>query len=335
MTLVAPALRGDDALGFLAAVGIVALSEQGEIPPLRLSWNGRSAPVAAFDGVSSLNDLGDALRAVVERLGERREAIPGLGEEFPIVKKGSGTDPMRMPRDEMAGLYAEADRRWTEDGDPRFARWLMALAGQATVKDAKRQDIELTPFYAPTGQMSLRNSLFDATGDALRRIAIKGDAPTDALVRWRRTEFDGGNFDDRAKRDAAVTTTGSPDNRAAPSPTWLAVMGICMFPMTDAGSAASTVGWQRVRLYPGFTRRSLVWPIWTMPLNPQAVRTVLAHPLLALEGPADDPRLPRSAGAQLSALGIQGVFGASRRTATQGDGPLGPARRLWPPPAGS
>lgn len=335
MTLVAPALRGDDALGFLAAVGIVALSEQGEIPPLRLSWRGRSAPVAAFDGVSSTTELGDALRAVVERLGERHEVIPGLGD-FPIVKKGSGKDPMRMQRDKMAGLYAEAGHRWTEGGDPRFARWLVALAGQATVKDAKRQDVELTPFYAPTGQMSLRNSLFDASTEALCRLARTGDAPTDALIRWRRVKFDGGNFDDRAKRDAAVTTTGSSDNRAAPSPTWLAVMGICMFPMTDSGSSVPTVGWQRVRLYPGFTRRSLVWPTWTMPLDPQAVRTALAHPLLALEGPADDPRLPRSAGAQLSALGIQGVFGASRRTATQGDGPLGPARRIWPSPtAGS
>ena len=331
MSVVAPALRGDDALGFLAAVGIVALSEQERIPPVRLSWQGRSAPVAAFEAVASLDQLGTELSGAFESLRAQDEVIPGAGPDFPLPPPQGKTaggdqrwDRMRMPRDEMAQLFTDASRRWVEDGDRWFARWLLATAGQAAAKD--KGDIELTPFYAPTGRMSLRGSLFDATVKAVEAAG----GPADALTRWRRVAFDGANFDDRAKRDAAVTTTGEASNRAAPSATWLAVMAIRMFPMTDDGRTTRTVGWQRVRLYRGFTYRSLVWPIWSMPLDSAGVRTLLAHPLLQLEGPPDAPHVARFAEDQLRALGITAVFGSSRRTLQQGDGPLGPAVRLWP-----
>jgi hypothetical protein len=251
-----------------------------------------------------------------------------MGADFPMPNTGSTTDRMRMTRDEMATWFEKANRQWLDNGDPWFGRWLHALAGQSAVKDEQRGDIELTPFYAPTGRMTLRGSLLEATTSATQ--AISG--PRDALVSWQRAAFDGANFDDRAKRDAAVTTHGEPDNRAAPSPTWLAVMGMRCFTMTDDGRATATVGWQRVRLYPGFTRRSLVWPVWSMPLDPPAVRTLLAHPALELDasrGP-DDPRISRASQRSLPLLGVTAVFGSSRRTLQQGDGPLGPARRLWP-----
>ena len=324
MTIVAPALRGDDPLGFLAAVGVVALSEQGEIPAVSLSWKGVSAPVAAFDGPSSLEDLGDALEASLNRLVERSELIPGLGADFPPSNKGATKDRMRMSREDLAELYRAAGERWLRARDPWLARWLIGLTAQVASKDDGR--VELTPFYAPTGRMTLRGSLLEAPRDAVREIG----GPKDAFVRWRRVAFDGANFDDRAKRDAAVTTTGDPGNRGAPSPTWLAVMGMRMFPITDDGHSVSAVGWQRVCLYPGFTRRSLVWPVWSMALDAPAVRTILAHPIMRLAGSSDDPRLQGVAPQQFSALGISAVFGASRRTLSQGDGPLGPARRLWP-----
>ncbi|MGQ0802457.1 MAG: type I-G CRISPR-associated protein, Cas3-extension family [Actinomycetota bacterium] len=320
-------MRANDVLGFLAAVGLVALSEQGELPPLRLSWEGRSAPVAVIEGSwSTLDELGQELSKVLERLGARGEVAPGLGADFPVPNTGSTTDRMRMPRSEMAQWYERADDEWRARGNPWFARWLVGLAAQAAIKGETRGDVELTPFCAPTGRMTLRGSLFEASMAATQRIG----GPGDALVRWRRIAFDGANFDDRATRDGAVTTTGKADNRGAPSPTWLAVMGIRMFTITDDGSATACVGWQRVRLYPGFTYRSLVWPAWTMPLDPAGVRTLLSHPALKLEGPPDDPRLPITGSDRLRALGISAVFGASRRTRSQGDGPLGPARRLWP-----
>lgn len=324
MTLTLPGLRGDDPLGFLAAMGLVALSEYGLLPPLRLGWEGGTAPVARLDGdVHDLEELGRQLRQVFDGLESEGQVLPGVAANFPLRKQGSsGPDPMRMSRTELAGWYTRAAER-EKGGDPWLGRWLQALTGQATTK--KADDVELTPFYAPTGQMSLRVSILEKTVEAVREV----DGPEDALTSWRRTSYDGANFDDRAKRDAGVTTSGKADNRGAPSPTWLAAQAMRLFPMTDDGEQVRTVGWQRVRMYTGFTFRSLVWPTWTPRLDPAAIRTLIAHPALQLTVVDDEPTLPSRQRTQLAALGVAGVFGSSRRTLQQGDGPLGPARLVW------
>ncbi len=324
-----PALRGDDALGFLAAIGLVALSEQGEIPPIRLAWTTGAAPVALIEGdVASIEELSEALSGVLGRLEQRGAVLPGVDAEFPRRKEGSGKDPMRMRRQQMAAIYADV-AALSSDGHLRETwsfHWLLALCAQSALDSSDR--VALSPFYAPTGQMSLRGSLFEKTMDAVREVG----GPADALTGWRRTgagfDYDGANFDERAKRDAGVTTRGKAANQGAPSPTWLAMMGIRFFPLVDDGSAITTVGWQRFRLYPGYTRRSLIWPIWELALDPVAIRTLLAHPVLGLKESRGSVIVARSR--RLEALGITGVFGSSRRTLSQGDGPLGPALRIWP-----
>jgi len=323
-----PGLRGDDALGFLAAIGLVALSEQGEIPPLRLAWTAGAAPVALVDGeVATVEELSDALSGVLERLEERGAVLPGVDAEFPLRVVGT-KDPMRMPVEDMAAIYGDAAASQSDGrvSEGWAAHWLLALCGQAATDKDDR--VLLTSFYAPTGRMSLRGSLFEKTMDAVRDV----DGPGDALTGWRRTDpklkYDGANFDERAKRDAGVTTHGDAANQGAPSPTWLAMMGIRCFPVVDDGSATATVGWQRIRLYPGYTRRSLIWPIWEAPLDGPGVRTLLAHPLLSVKESRGDVMVTH--GRRLGALGITGVFGSSRRTLSQGDGPLGPALRIWP-----
>ena len=324
-TMLLPGLRGDDALGFLAAIGLLSLADQGLLSPLRLTWEGSATPVARVEGAyTDVRDLGAALVSVLDDLDEREGVIPGLEPDFPLPKRGSGSDPMRMSRAAMARFFAQADDARRTSGDPWFGRWLLALAAQGATKQGG--DVELTPFYAPTGQMSLRGSVFEKTMEAVRDV----DGPGDALTAWRRTAYDGANFDDRAKRDAGVTTSGKPGNQGAPSPTWLAAMGIRFFAVTDDGEHARTVGWQRIRMYPGFTSRSLVWPTWERLLDPPAVRTLLAHPALELAVDADrSPHLRGESATRLRGLGVTAVFGASRRTLQQGDGPLGPAHLVW------
>lgn len=319
-----PALRGDDPLGFLAAVGLLALSEHEALPPLRLAWDGIASPVASVTGeFASLSELGESLLVAFAEFDERSGVLPGVEVDFPVpVGSGETTDPMRMTPEKMAGWYARADECW-HAGAPWLSRWLTTLTGQTAIKSEKRGDVELTPFYAPTGRMSMRGSIFDATSEAVR--AVEG--PSDALTAWRRTSYAGANFDDRAVRDGAVTTSGEPGNRGAPSPTWLATMGMRFFPMVDGGSSTRTVGWQSFRMYPGFTYRSLVWPTWQPSLDAPGVRVLLAHPALQLTGQPTDPTI--KTGETLEALGASAVFGSSRRTLSQGDGPLGPARRLW------
>jgi len=319
-----PGLRGDDPLGFLAAMGLLSLSEQGELPALRLAWRGGGSPVATVDGsVHSVQELGQELQTAFTRLRRDAAMIPGVPPDLPRRTAGT-TDPMRMSRIDMRALYTEADQAWTQRGNAWLARWLIALTTQTATKNTQRADVELTPFYAPTGRMTMRTSIFEKTMAGVETVG----GPRDALTRWRRVPYDGANFDERAKRDAGVTTSGEADNLGAPSPTWLAAMGMRFFPMTDDGKDVATVGWQRARLYPRpYTTRSLIWPIWEPVLDPAAVRVLLAHPAVRLEGSEEAlaPARPRD----LAALGVTHLFGASRRTLTQGDGPLGPAYLIW------
>jgi hypothetical protein len=327
VTVRLPALHGDDALGFLAALGLASLSEQGEIPALRLAWSGRAAPVALVEGeVSSVEELGEALSHAFARLLSSSAVIPGVPANFPRAKAGSGKDPMRMTRAEMADLYRDFHNAWCAERDRWPARWLISIAAQSSIQDAKRGDVRLTPFYAPTGQMALRTSIFGKTMDAVTRV----QGPSDALTHWRRAtgiDYDGANYDERAKRDAAVTTSGKPANQGAPSPTWLAAMAIRLFPVIDQGDRTKAVAWQPVRLYPGYTSRSLVWPVWEPALDPPGVRAMISLPDLQLE--EQNGRWAPKGRAALTSYGVRGVFGASRRTLSQGDGPLGPTVRLW------
>lgn len=324
-----PGLRGDDALGFLAALGLVALSEQGALPALRLAWAGGSAPEAVVEGdVSSRDELADRLDDAFACLRAEDRAAPRLEADFPWRKQGSGSDPMRMAPARLSELARRAAGAWLKDDNPWPARWLLALSTQTQVTDPKRGDVVLTPFYAPSGQMSLRVSLWDKTAAAVE--AVEG--PRDALTGWRRTDYDGANFDHRAKRDAAVTTWGKAANQGAPSSTWLAVMAMWLFPLVEQPGGVRSVGWQRVRLYPSYTHRSLVWPVWAPPLDVAAVRTLLAHPALKLRRSASGTWQPSDSEA-LAGLGVRAMFGSSRSTLSQGDGPLGPTVRLWHDPS--
>ncbi|WP_322818826.1 hypothetical protein, partial [Tepidiforma sp.] len=55
---------------------------------------------------------------------------------------------------------------------------------------------------------------------------------------------------------------------------------------------------------------------------------LIDHPALRIEERPGRLVLPEAR--TLAGLGVTAVFGASRRTESQGDGPIGPARLLWP-----
>jgi len=322
-----PGLRGDDPLGFLAALGLSSLSELGYLPELKLSWSTDGAVSAKITGVDSLDQLKTLLTNAFERIRSEGNPLPHGWPDFPPRKQGvKGSDPFRLPPEAMARYFTKAEQAGSSGAEHWPGRWLIALSCQLSRKP--KGDLELTPFYAPTGQMTLRGSVLDAVASAVGGLG----SPVDALIAWRRVRFDGANFDHRAIRDGAVATNGTPLNQGAPSPTWLATMALSMFPLVDLPGGSRAVGWQRAWLYPGYTTRSLIWPVWRHELSAAAIRVLIAHEALELTNQVQNERTPprlRSDRA-LPGLGVFAVFGASRRTLSQGDGPLGPAIQLWP-----
>ncbi|MGH8924512.1 MAG: type I-G CRISPR-associated protein, Cas3-extension family [Acidimicrobiia bacterium] len=320
-----PGLRGDDPLGFFAALGLLSLSELELLPDLTLAWAQDQGLAASIGGVTSRKDLSGALDSAFHRLRGEETPLPCGLADFPPRKHGSaGSDPIRLPPDRMAEHFTAAERH--SSGKSWAARWIIALSSQMSLRP--KGDVDLTPFYAPTGQMTMRRSIFDAVAEAVEEIG----SPTDALTAWRRTSFDGANFDYRAIRDGAVTTNGKPSNQGAPSPTWLATMAIPFFPLVDTSHGASAVGWQRAWLYAGYTSRSFVWPLWKQPLDSAAARIMVSHEALRLKEQVRNERTPPRllSDIPMRGLGVFAVYGASRRTLSQGDGPLGPGLKLWP-----
>ena len=326
--LTPPGLRGNHPLGFLAALGVLALAAQMPDPlgPIRLGWQGSRVPQAVLETTAhTLEELGDRLEEAFRRLIDSKRVIPGVPEDFPLEKKGTkGSDPMRMSHTELSRLRAQALEAWTE-GEPWLSRWASALVAPTALNS--KGFVELSPFYAPSGQMTLRGLFTGALHDTKQ---VSG--PRDALTGWRRASYTGANLDGGAIRAAAVATDGKAANQGAPSPTWLALNAIRMFPIVDDGTRASAVSWLHLALYPGYTRRSLIWPIWDELLDAPAARVILS--LSALQPSASrrdqlEEHLEKAVGDELRALGVLSVFGSSRRTRTQGDGPLGPATCLW------
>ncbi len=323
-----PALRGDDPLGFLAAVGLVALAEQmpDVLGPIRLGWEGARAPKAVLESTSSsLDDLKERLDRAFDAAQANGAVLPGIGPHFPVKKMGThGGDPMRM--DEKTA--SSRRQRALDDylgGERWLSRWVSAFVAPFAMHE--KGFLEMTAFSAPVGQMTLRG-VFD---QAVSFVSRSG-GPSDALTGWRRAEdYQGANLDSRAVRTAEFRTDGQPQPYGAPSPTWLALMGVRLFPITDQGRRARTTAWLPVALYRGYTRRSLVWPIWEPPLDSPAIRVLLSDPILnaTARGREEVERRLRESASRLRALGVTSVFGASRRTADHGDGPLGPAVMLW------
>lgn len=333
-TIPAPALRGDDPLGFLASVGITALSFVQAIPPVRLGWSDGFSPHAVFtsNAIDGVAGLAKELRGAADAITTAGAVLPGAPPDIPLVKTGTkGGDPNRMARDEVGDLFERGGEAWI-DGDPWLGRWLASLYGQTVTDNNGR--VKLTPFYAPSGQMSLRASLYEKTYQAMASVG----GPDDALTGWARTtaqdDYSGANFDLRALRDSAFTSDGKPANQGAPSPTWLAVMAPLLMPIAERAQRSGAVGWQSVRVDQRLTARSVVWPIWDGRLDPPAIQTLLGHPALRLKGRDDTVRVAAS-DAVLRGLSIRAVYASSRSTLDQGDGPLAPARRIWPRPLSS
>lgn len=330
-TLTLPALRGGDPLGFLATLGLLEVlrSEVG-VPQdeLALRWEG-VGPALIDAPFGKLDELVDALAAAAQRMrGEGRPVTGQIPDLVPHVLSDKEReeeevrtgikppfDPVRMTPAESVRRVGSLRRRATEAD----VRWLCALVDQSSTFPGE-PIAHATPLYAPVGRQRMRQ-VYEAK---LAAVAGRPQLLREACSSWRRDPGDAGaNLDRRAVRDSTVTTDGKPGNAAVTGAEWLALQSVPWFRLGGLRDRPTAWGW-----VPAGSRgrpRSLVWPLWRPALDPTAIEVVLTHPSVrraALGGGIGEEEARH--------LGLLAVLRSDRTVLTNSDGPLGPARVVWP-----
>ncbi|CAN5419987.1 hypothetical protein BH23ACT9_BH23ACT9_28550 [soil metagenome] len=335
-----PALRNDDTLGFLAALGLLELAVTAlDLPDTRLGWTGMGGHAQLDIDCTDVDDLTDRLADVAGVMHARGRVLP-FDHEGVVDPPASDAernlraeelgrpvrlDPVRVDAQGAADLYRKAAVR-ERDGDLEPARWVLALVNHFV--DAKGEDKHptraLAPLYAPAGRMTVHQLFRDALAEVHKRPSLLGEA----LLWWGRESGTGANLDDRALRDAAVTAEGGAGNRAVPGATWLGLMALPLFRQTGTPpSRAGAVGWDTSQR----GRSALRWPTWRAPLDRPSIEVLLAHPAVTTAArppraaqPSAAARRHRDAMRTLRALGIDAVCLAGRRPLEKSAGALRP-----------
>jgi hypothetical protein len=327
-----PGLRGDDPLGFLAALGTLRLVITGLGLRAKLGFAPGAVPTALLkvEGKPDSRALAVELEQLAKEMFERGQLLCGVAPEFPPRKQGSsGPDPARLSLSEGLAWGAVAATE-AMDGDEALASWLLSLYCQRS-NDETTGRLTMTPFYAPSGQMTLAGNF----AEPLRIVASKPGHIQAAFTRWRRVDkFTGANLDLRALRDAGVEPGGKPANRGAPGPTWLALEGIGLARVAAKYDPAPSVLWRRKGRHERGRAVAMSWPTWGPLLGPDAIRVLVEHPDLASEEWPGSPQAQTQARRALSSrrreLGVTALWRAERSGLSNSDGPLMAPRRIWP-----
>lgn len=318
--LVLPALRSDDTLGFLAALGVVELYASNLGVDVRLGWDGVGGAALLHGPHHTTDGVAAALASVVETMVASGRVLPcaDAGPVRPADRAARSAaaeeergklDPAHLLEAQAVEVYARA-RAAEVSGDDDSARWIAALVNQLTDAPSTGHRA-LTPFYAPSGQMTL-HQLYS---EHLHKVHRRPQLLHEALTGWVRTDGEtGANLDGRALRDAVAGAAGIAVNAAVVGATWLALMAVPMFPQVS-GPKARAVGWEAPRR----SKPALRWPVWTQPLDRASVSVLLGHPALDELGPAPGNR-------SLEALGVVAVCRSSRKELRNSAGALQPPR---------
>ncbi|GAA1843822.1 hypothetical protein GCM10009836_23970 [Pseudonocardia ailaonensis] len=285
-----PALHGESPLGFLAALGTARLMTEHTAHRPTLAWSPETGTAALHNVDLTLEDVVSELIGIVAAIPEDG-VLPGLPSDFP--PPGEAPDKLRLPRPDFS-RFAEAVAR---DGGRAAERWLSSLVTDLSVDDKGRVDITL--FAAPSGKQSMRTMLDKPLGLVRRNPELLREA----LTSWRRYPGVSGEYlDHRVLYDATDSPNGKPAERGVPGATWLALMAYPLMVSAAENGDIRTTCWQA---FPRGPKR-LIYPLWSAPLELDAVRALLSHPVMKRAEPGDPPELARL-------LSIFRIVHASRR----------------------
>jgi hypothetical protein len=289
------ALDGRDPLGFLASLGLLRLLAEDGVE-VSLSFSEETATTILHGPYSSADEVAAVLQEVVDRNPD--SVIPGMPAGFPRTKVGTkGSDPMRVGRDEYRG-HVETIRQSVGQA---ALRWQAAIA--TDLGSDKESKVILTPFFAPSGQQTVR-SFFEKPVTMVRR---EPERLLEAITAWRRVAGVTGEYlDHRVLRSKADHPRGESAEIGVPGATWLAIMALPLLRLTGDGTSARSTLWRRLP-----SRQAvMVWPVWRAPLDLPAVVTLIEHPDITID--VVDGQYVTDTTAW-SALGVFAVAAATRR----------------------
>lgn len=253
-----PGLQGHNPLAVLAAFGALSLATDGADSDMHLAWRqGERAwlPALFSDGLD---------RQAVQEAIMRGHGIRNLDSEL-----GWAHDVMRVSRDEVRRLLQDRLSR----GARREADVVAAAVSELPLRPPAREYVAYTPFRLMPRRGRARFLEKIKGHSAHKQAAASVEA---ALFEdWEYTHANSLGWDPaagvaaRAYSAEAPTFTGP---RGVPGALLLAARGWTLFPMMQSRRRATTPG-----LADG---NHFVWPIWTDPLNEDALRLLLRLPAL-------------------------------------------------------
>lgn len=330
------ALRSDDTLGFLAALGVVELLRASGNGSVKLGWEGIGGCAVLDVELDSIEELAQELLGIARGLRDTGRLTPATDPQLvpralstadrrAAIEKGP-LDPLKMTGRVAIARFQQVHATERENPGSADAGWLTGLVNQLAAANPRESDVRrLTPLYAPRGQMTVHQLLRDALDDVLHR-----PGPViEALISWRREPGTGANLDDRALVDAVAAPAGTAQDRAVLGASWLALQTIPWFTQVGDGSQGDAVLWTR-----GPGGSWLTWPVWGTPLNVPAMRTLFRHPIarhvpVPARGAAPAWSVTAAQRQQGRALGVAGILRAGRRALPKTAGPLRAPEVLW------
>ena len=294
-----PALGGQDALGFLAALGTLSILSDRQPGAVRLSFTTTRGTAVVHSPWPTLDALAQELADIVAAT-PKDAVIAGATPGFPL-RAGTGPDPMRRPRDSYRDLAADL-----RSLDPQATgKWLPHLFTDLAVDSAGRA--ALTPFAAPRAKQNARTFF----GKSYGLVRSQPELIHEALASWRRMEGVTGEYLDHHVLNSPVDDPrgAKAAERGVPGATWLATMALPLLRLTGDGRHPAATLWHHLG-----QRSIMIWPLWRQPLDTLAVQALLEHPSLK----------PVSAGPAVRAadwppLGIFAVHAAEREKLPDAD----------------
>ncbi len=257
-----PGLRGQNTLGFLAALGVLVLANEAGLEP-KLSWTDDINQSAVLVCGKTLDELSTVLLRQLEVVASGALLTGEIGQKQ--------TDVKLFPNNQR-----DSDlRKWTEElrisGTRLERRLLGALVAEGAV-DGKGAAKPSHLHFAAGQQQFL-----DIARDVLAAVKADPSRLEEAMIGPWRSDADVKNFSWASGTERIFAVRGfkpsSEKRLGIPGADALAFVGLSMLPVVEANGSLRTTGCDR-----GWKSSAFSWSLWSEPLGIRVVQSVLAMP---------------------------------------------------------